>query len=384
MHFVKKWKNQSLIGMSLFLALSLVGCGAKDNTPIPKPLTSYPFGIHPQVLWSTAATSGSGLGTQLGLGQNSFELVTAGYKGSVVALNKKTGNILWSVDLREEISASPVANESDVYISTRSGEVIALDARTGKTLWKVSVSSTLLSAVAISGDTLIVHERNGNVEALSADTGARLWEFMGSTPSLELQGSSRPVANDATAYVGMANGQVFAFDLSDGAVKWDRPIAIADGSTMILRMIDINSTPILTSTALYAVSYHGNLVSLDPDSGQLIWQRPLSAYRSLEMAGSSLFVTDENSVLYGVDANSGRTLFRQNALEYRSLTAPLYCGNELWVGDYDGYVHALSPRDGHLEARVHLGNYAMSSGAVKSGNVAYFVNVDGKVFALKC
>ena len=369
--------------------LSLTGCGAKDNTPIPSKLTAYPFTVQPKILWKTDATSGSGVGTTLGLSETATNLISVGNNGVVALLDKKTGKILWTVKLKHEISSRAVSDEQRIFIPTRDGYLVALNFSNGQVLWSVQLSSTLLAGVCVESGIVIVHEHNGSVVGLDVTTGIKLWAYSGSTPSIELQGNSEPTANNSMAYVGMSQGQVFAFDLQTGAVKWNRPIAIPNGSTLILRMIDIDAAPLLGPSALYAVSYHGNLVALDPFSGQLIWQKSLSSYQNLasDFANNALFVTDENSDLFNIDTLTGATRWKQNALEYRTLSSPSVLKNHVLVGDYEGYVHVLSESQGTLEGRVRIDHSAVIAQGISNitsngDGVDYFVTRSGEVVAL--
>ena len=355
----------TLVSLVTFAGLSglLTGCGAKDNTPIPSKLTEYPFTVQPKILWKTNATSGSGLGTSLGLTETDSGLIAVGHDGGVTLLNKETGKVLWSVKIKHEISSRVATDDLRVFVPTRDGTLVALNILNGQPLWSVQLSSTLLAGVCVESGVVIVHEHNGSIAGLDVTTGVKLWRYLGSTPAIELQGNSEPTANNSMAYVGMSNGQVFAFDLQTGAVKWNRPIAIPNGSTLILRMIDIDAAPLLGPNALYAVSYHGNLVALDPFSGTLIWQKPFSAYQSLasDFVGKALFATDENSDVWNIDSTTGGTKWKQNELEYRNLSAPSVLGDHILVGDYQGYVHVLSESSGSLEGRIRIDHSAVIS-----------------------
>jgi outer membrane protein assembly factor BamB len=387
-------KNKvSLVYIAFFGILTglLSGCGAKDNTPIPNPLTTYPFTVQPKILWKTNATIGSGQGTNLGLSQTSGDLIAVGYNGEVILLDKVTGKVLWAKKIKHEISARAISDEQRIFVPTRDGYLVALNILNGETLWSVPLSSSLLSGACVQSGVVIIHANNGDVLGLDATTGVKLWAYTGSTPAIELQGSSEPVANNSMVYVGNSQGQMFGFDLETGAVKWNRPIAIPNGSTLILRMIDINSTPLLGPSALYAVSYHGNLAALSPFSGDLIWQRSFSSYQNLsaDFANQVLLVTNENSDVFNIDSTTGGTRWKQNALEYRSLSAPSHLnsrGNEhVLVGDYQGYVHIISESTGVLEARIQLDRSPIAAQGISDAqntSVNYFVTRLGKVIAV--
>lgn len=369
--------------LASLLLLSLYGCGAKDNTEPPKPLTKYTFTVHPKIDWKQSVTSGSGTGTRLGLAQDKYRLIAVGKEGDVTALDKRSGKQIWQVELNSAISAAAADNGSSVFIPMRNGGVIALNALNGKTEWTAKLQSTILAAPAAKGNTIIVHEHNGDVVGLNAQTGKISWTYNGTTPNLMLQGSSSPLIGDGLAYVGFSSGQLFAFEPSTGKVKWNRPIAIPEGSTVVKRMIDIDATPVLGEFGLYAVSYHGNLVALNPENGQLIWQHALSSYNNIAVGEKGVFVTNEKSHVFGVDAGTGRTLWQQDALEARWVTGPVLYQNSVVVGDFAGVVHFINKQNGKLQGRISVGESAIEGPGLISNNMLYFVTRDGRVSAVQ-
>jgi outer membrane protein assembly factor BamB len=375
-------------GLSV-LSLSAVAClisgCEKDNTPVPNALTQYPFSVNPRVIWKTHATEGSGVGTTLGLSESGTQLIAVGHQGSIALLDKKTGKESWEAHIPYEISARAVSDHERIFVPTKQGVLVALSLLDGKVQWRTPLSSLSLSGVAVESGIVIVHEHNGNVSGLDATSGLKLWTYTGSVPSLGLQGSSEPVANSSMAYIGTNQGQLFAFDLQSGLVKWNRPIAIPDGATLILRMVDINSTPILDNGTLYAASYHGNLVSVNASSGGVIWQRPFSVYQNLyqDVSTRSLLLTDEKSDEYNVDSTQGATLWKQSALAYRNVSAPTVLNGHVLVGDYQGYVHSLSLATGSLEGRVQADHSAIVGQGVSDADASYFVTQSGEVFAIQ-
>ncbi len=58
--------------------------------------------------------------------------------------------------------------------------------------------------------------------------------------------------------------------------------------------------------------------------------------------------------MWALNRRSGATLWRQDKLLRRSLTAPVLDGSHVVVADYDGYLHWLSRESGKIEARDRI------------------------------
>ena len=82
------------------------------------------------------------------------ELVFIGIKGSVVALNRATGELVWKADLKGSQFVNVVADGGMLFATTW-GEVFCLDPLTGNRLWhnRLKGFGTDLATIA-TGDSL--------------------------------------------------------------------------------------------------------------------------------------------------------------------------------------------------------------------------------------
>lgn len=65
---------------------------------------------------------------------NSSDLIFVGIKGSVIALNRSTGQQVWATHLKGGDFVNAVIQEGKI-IATCCGEIFCLDAVTGKPVW---------------------------------------------------------------------------------------------------------------------------------------------------------------------------------------------------------------------------------------------------------
>lgn len=65
----------------------------------------------------------------------SHELLFVGIKGSVVALKKSSGEVAWSIKLRQGASYVPLVSEDGFVFALSGGEVTCLSAADGRPVW---------------------------------------------------------------------------------------------------------------------------------------------------------------------------------------------------------------------------------------------------------
>lgn len=363
--------------------LSLTACGFfdKDNTPTPTPLTQFSPEVKPQRLWSTRTGSSIGneyLKTALAVGDTA--IFTAGIHGVVTSTDKLNGHINWQTNTRISITSGPGIGEGIVVVGGRKGDVIALQQTDGRQLWRTSVPGEILAKPAIGQGTIVIKAANGLVRALSARDGHELWSAQQVEPNLILRGASAPIILDHHVIVGFANGNLAKLGLNDGQSLWQQSIATPEGAFAIQRMIDIDADPVVFNHQLYAATYQGKIDSLDLASGKILWSHDISSYTGMVADEAAVYITDAKGYVWSFDANTGSINWRQNRLEARVISGPAMMGNEIVVGDAEGYLHWLSKTDGHFVARESIGS-TIYAAPVVDHNILYTLTNTGYLVA---
>lgn len=88
-------------------------------------------------------------------------------RGTVTALDARTGGTRWSTDLRVEITAAPTVAGSSVLIGTKHGIVFALDGHTGAVRWTFRAASEISGSPIVAGDTMYVVSSEGTLYAVA-------------------------------------------------------------------------------------------------------------------------------------------------------------------------------------------------------------------------
>jgi outer membrane protein assembly factor BamB len=132
---------------------------------------------------------------------------------------------------------------------------------------------------------------------------------------------------------------------------------------------------------VYVAGYHGSAASIDLATGVVIWQQDLSSYAGLGADLNNVYVTNEFDAVIALEREAGTQVWRQELLRLRDVTAPTRYANTLVVGDYEGYVHWLSPDDGSFLARERGAGERISAAPLVVGQNVYVQGDDGTVAA---
>jgi outer membrane protein assembly factor BamB len=338
----------------VLLALSS-GCAlrGKDTSEPPAPLTGIEQKVELEQVWERRIGSGhDGQFVRLMPAFVGDRVYAADRKGRVFALEAESGKELWEVGTRARISAGVDAGEGLVVAGTSDGEVLALEIGDGTERWRVKVPSEVLSVPRIEGGMVVVQSADGTVTGLNIADGERRWAFDRSMPALTLRGGSTPAAAGGVVIAGFANGRLALLTAEQGRAVWELVVAEPRGRSELERMVDLDADPVIAGNKVYAVSYQGQVAAVDIPSGQVDWRRDMSAYAGLGVDFSQVYVTDDKSQVWALSRRDGDSLWKQDALRLRDLSAPVPFRDLVAVGDFEGYVHLLARFDGDLLGRV--------------------------------
>ncbi len=365
--------------------------GGEDNKAPPAELVDYEAEIeivndfHDAVV----AKEKVGVGTDkqfinLVLAVSYGKILAADRQGLVQARDVKTGDLVWETKTDFRFSAGPGMGNKTLVLATSNAEVIAFDFDTGEQKWVTSVSSEVLANPVIAKGIVIIRTADGRVFALSEEDGAELWVFERSVPALSIRGTGSPIIVEENVIAGYANGKLIALRLIDGKNSWETSIVIPSGRSEVERLVDLDVDPVETDGVIFISSFQGGTSAVTEIDGDVLWRNEdVSSFSGLSYDWRYLYVSDTQSHVWQLDQRNGRSLWKQDALNNRMLTAPVAYDEYVVVADYDGYIHWLANSDGRQLGRIKISNQGIAAKLVVVDNIVYVYSKDGTLVALK-
>ncbi|MFP3029068.1 MAG: outer membrane protein assembly factor BamB [Arsenophonus sp.] len=383
--------------VSLLAIILLMGCSTEKDSIVMYPLPEVENQFTPSILWHRSIGNGSGeFYSQLSPAYDDSVVFAADRKGTVKALDFDSGEILWSIDLSQKIgffkpnlpallSSGLTVSGDKLYIGTETAKVIALNKTNGEIAWEMDVAGEALSNPAVSNGLVLIHTSNGVLQALDAETGKTKWNINLNTSTLSIRGKSTPAIAYGIAIVGSNSGRITAIMLAQGKIAWQQYISQIRGSTEIDRLHDVNMTPVIdtTSGAIFAIAYNGDLVAMDIRSSQITWKRNLGTVNDIIVANDIIYLVDQNDRVLAVRKTDGVTLWSQDALLHRNLTAPTIYDTYLVVGDGEGYLHWLNIQDGRFVAQNKLDSFGLRSNPIIASDKLLIQAKNGTLYLIE-
>lgn len=259
---------------------------------------------------------------------------------------------LWNRELGEGFSAIAV-EDGKLYTMYRKGEqevVISMDAATGKTLWEYNYDAPFPPEYDMShgpgphatptviGEHIYTAGATSKFNCLNKRSGKLVWshdlikEFNG---TVRVNGySCSPLAHKNLVYmmVGGAGNALIAFNQKDGSVVWKKHDFKNSTSSPMIINVD-------GQDQLVAFMF-GEIVGVDPDSGNLLWSHPHPVDFGLN---TSMPIWGEDNLLFiSSGYNGGSRVIRLSRKEGKTVVEEIWAhrlmrvhfGNCMRVGDY--------------------------------------------------
>jgi outer membrane protein assembly factor BamB len=339
---------------------------------------------------------------------------------SMYALDADEGRILWvTAQLPDNGPTAPIYDEDDddLLFNTESCTLVCLAAKTGKLRWSKRLGDPTLAQVAAANGLVFAAHPGDDGPALSAyriANGAHVW-----TRPVEGEPYAAPVVHGDSVYASTVGGATYRFTAASGDRVWKRPLHattapfIVDGELFVSRQARGGEAQIVVSTATGAVlrahaataapylkdvplietpenwkqiwafegsrpvvargvryvARGGAIEADDASSGAPYWVRTDATAKgrrsvgSVALAGSQLVVSTRAGQLYGLDVDTGYTLWAYD-VGHRVVAEPIVARGWVFVATADGLVVALQVADPTLDGWHMFGGNSRHNGPV--------------------
>jgi outer membrane protein assembly factor BamB len=242
-----------------------------------------------------------------------------------------------------------------IYIGSTNGTLTALDARSGAKHWQFQADSAFFSTPLVSGTTIYACSQGGGIYALNLANGKLLWQRHLTIPGAKIWAS--PALDAGVLIVSNASdlseqpkapGYVMAFDATTGKQRWQtatEPNGAPGGGVWSSAAIDPKNQLVYTGTG----DPDDGAQALDLRTGKRIWhwRSVVKDVGDTDIGAGPLLYQDatgkmrvalggKSGQLYSLDAQTGKLLW-QSAVGAQIYSSPVFVSGTIYTVAVTGH-----------------------------------------------
>lgn len=346
-------KIQNLI-FSLIISLLFLACenGAEEE-PKPNELIknfSEQFSLNKK--WTKKIFKDLPSG-KIKLSHDNNSIYVFSSSGEVQSISLE-GKINWKKNLSKSFSTGISKGLDTLFLASDNGKVYCLSKENGKLIWETPIGGEILSPPVSNGDIVAIQSVDGRLTALDSETGNFRWDYRSLVSNLSLRGTSEPAFHEGFLFVGFGNGNFAKIQPRSGVVQWEIPVTISEETSEIGRLVDIDGNFSFSSGISFVASYQGNISAIDIRNGRTIWREKTSSSDDVLASRGKVFISDEKDNITAYEQTNGNISWKNSDFFLRELTSPKRLKSLIVLGDFQGFVHLISQKDGSQLGRERV------------------------------
>ena len=309
------------------------------------------------------------------------------------------GAALWGADLtpvgdrKSEVSGGGLAyGGGRLFVATGYGELIAVDPKSGGVLWRQQLGASVSGAPAVEGDMVYVVGRDSAGWAVDAKDGKVRWQIAGTVGNVGMVGSAAPTVTDRLVLLPNISGELRAVLKTGGVEAWKAAIVGNRLGRAYAIVTDVTGDAVVSGDVIYAGNAAGKTYALS-QSGETLWTADEGALGPVLPVGGSVFLVNDQAELVRLDAATGQPVWKaempyfdtDKPKKLKAITAhygPVLAGGRIAVASGDGALRFFSPQNGALVGQAEIPGGAAAQPAL-AGGMLIVVGGNGQLHAFR-
>jgi outer membrane protein assembly factor BamB len=366
-----------LSGCSTLSAINPFSSKAPPKNP-PAALSEFKPSLTVRTVWTSSVGKAGDYTFSPAITANG--VFAAAADGTLVRVELSTGREVWRTNAGVALTAGVGSDGETVAVAGVDGVLFAFDGN-GKQRWKAQMSSEILSSPAVGQGLVVARSIDNRIVAFDAATGAPKWTVQRTVPPLTLRTAPGIMIAGPLAYIALPGGKLVAVALVNGAVRWEAAVGDPRGATELERIADISGMPAVSGRDVCAVAYQGRVGCLDAAGGAGRWAKDFSSDVGISVDGRHVYALNERGIVHAFTRDAGTSVWRNDKLANRTLSAPIVFEKGVAVGDAQGYLHFLSREDGSFIARTETDGSRIAAAPVAVGGGIVVQSQSGTLYA---
>ncbi|MCB8874308.1 outer membrane protein assembly factor BamB family protein [Acidisoma silvae] len=302
--------------------------------------------------------------------------------GQVSAFDLKTGDNLWRTYVRPkgsrsfDVGGGVSYDNGAVYAATGFGEIICFDPKTGAIRWRKPLGSPARTAPTIAGGRIYVSLIDASIVGIDVKDGSIVWSRQARNVQTGVLGLPAPAVSGSTVVAGFSSGDLLTLNSDSGEVLWsDNLGATGSGLSQLSAIVGM---PVIDQGRVFAGSLGGIVLSIDLPTGRRLWERDFATDQTMFVAGNWVFTLSTDQQLAALSTTTGQVKWVHQMPPFKNMKklrnpiywwGPVVAGGNLFLASNDKRLAVIDAATGNLSEMIDLPSPAAAAPIVADGRV---------------
>ena len=313
--------------------------------------------------------------------------------GTFYCLDLKTGDTKWTFDTGMRIVGSPAVSDGVVVFGSANYNIYGLDAKTGKQLWNYTTNQAVMGAATIHEGVAYIGGGDGRMFAFDLHTGAVKWSF----DELKNYVLTRPLVYNDKLYFGAWDTYLYALNLEDGSLAWKW-----NNGKSNPKLSPASVWPVAADGKIFITAPDRYFTCLDAETGEEVWRTKEYKVREtvgLSEDGKTVYSKCMWDTVVAISTATPSMAMRQGGDEAKGYEVlwtchagfgyehnpamPLEKDGVLWVSTKNGLLLGMDAKTGKVLWRHKIGNSILNTPLPLSGKECIFTSSEGTITRIR-
>lgn len=229
--------------------------------------------------------------------------------GRLVKVDINTGKVIWEAQLTQFVSSKVVLSGTSLLVYTVDQKLYSIDFQSGQTLWAYDATSSpnLLvrtgAAPQVVGNDVFIGTVEGDIRSIHIATGKESWRLKPGKDDFRFK--------DIVGEVGVGNNQIY-MTRYDGLI-FGLDITSKPNGTLWEATVPSITTSAYRDGTIYVGGMNGEVTAFQASNGRQLWKLQLGqSVKSLTVGEKAVFVGGSQGRISAIALGSGKLLWHDD------------------------------------------------------------------------
>ena len=240
------------------------------------------------------------------------------HKGSIIKFDKDS-NLVWKTNIysKKEIKLEPILSfvndKNFILVVDNLGKYYAINLNNGNIIWSKKNIAPFNSQIKIFKNKFFAIDYTNTLRCFSVKNGKEIWKFTSEKSLIKSQDRLSLIITKNSVIFHNSLGDLIAVDINSGDLIWQTPTQknIMDKNTFTVKYSDL----VLDKESVYFSNNENNFYSIDINNGLINWKQDINSNLRPTIVEGLVFTITLEGYLVVIDSRNGNIFRITNILD---------------------------------------------------------------------